>query len=189
MINEALQFTCDVLDQFIKNQFGLDERKVIKNTLINSDGTVPAANQNKIVLSLINIEKESNRAFNVKSNRPDNGNYVNINPDERFNLDILVSSNFDDYSETLKFLDATILFFQLNTVFSVGTSPAIPKRIDKFELDMVKFNFQEMSELWSAMGAKYRPSVIYKIRLVTMQGFEVEKTVPGVLVANNQVTP
>jgi hypothetical protein len=45
-----------------------------------------------------------------------------------------------------------------------------------------------MHSLWTAMGAKYQPSVIYKIRLITIQGSEPESFAPGVTqVANNTV--
>jgi hypothetical protein len=180
MINKALQFTCDSLDQFLKNRFSLDERKVILNNLIGSDGSIPTVNQNKVVISLINVEKETTKAFNVRNHQLSNGSYVNVNPAERFNLDILVSANFDDYSETLKFLNAVILFFQVNTALTVNSSSAIPKGLDKLEYDIEKLTYQEMHSLWTAMGAKYQPSVIYKMRLLTIQGFEAEGYIASV---------
>ncbi|MCX2494516.1 DUF4255 domain-containing protein [Pedobacter sp. PF22-3] len=188
MINEALQFTCDTLDQFLKNRFGLDEPKVIKNTLIDSNGSIPVVNQNKIVISLINVEKETTKPFNVRNHQLNNGSYANVNPAERFNLDVLISANFDDYSETLKFLNAVILFFQVNAVLSANSSSSIPKGLNKLEFDIEKLNYQEMNNLWSAMGAKYQPSVIYKMRLITIQGFEADGFVGAVSVMDNQVT-
>jgi hypothetical protein len=188
MINEALQFTTDTLDQFLRNRFALDEPKVIKNILIESNGNIPTANQNKVVISLINVERETTKAFNFRNHQLSNGNYVNVNQAERFNLDILVSANFDDYTETLKFLNAVILFFQINTSLSVNSSSAIPKGLNKLEFDIEKLNYQEMNNLWTAMGAKYQPSVIYKMRLLTIQGFEADGYVSAVSANNTQVT-
>jgi len=37
---------------FIKNRFNLDESKVLLNTLIEANGNIPQANQNKVVISL-----------------------------------------------------------------------------------------------------------------------------------------
>jgi hypothetical protein len=37
-----------------------------------------------------------------------------------------------------------------------------------------------MHSLWTAMGAKYQPSVIYKVRLITIQGNEAEGFVPAI---------
>lgn len=187
MINNALQFTSNSLDQFLKNSFALDENKVILNNLIDSDGSIPTINQNKVVLSLINIERETVKAFNVRNHQLSNGSYANINPVERFNLDILVSANFDDYSETLKFLNAVILFFQINTSLSVHTSAAIPKGLNKLEFEMEKLTYQQMQSLWTAMGAKYQPSIIYKMRLLTIQAFEENGFSATVLDSSNQM--
>lgn len=172
MIYKALQFTSNLIDQFLKNTFSLDESKVVLNNLIDSDGSIPKNNQNKVVLSLINIEKETTRAFNTRNHQLGNGSYVNLNPEERFNVDILLSANFDDYSEALKFINAIIIFFQVNTSLSASNSSVIPKGINKLEFDIEKLNYQQMHSLWTAMGAKYQPSVIYKMRLLTLQGFE-----------------
>lgn len=187
MINKALQFTRDTLDQFLKNRFALDESQVVMNNLIDSNGSIPSINQNKVVISLINVEKETTKPFNIRNHQLSNGNYVNVNPAERFNLDILISSNFDDYSETLKFLNAVILFFQVNTSLTANSSAAIPKGLNKLEFDIEKLTYQEMNSLWSALGAKYQPSVIYKMRLLTIQGFEAEGFVTAVSTMVNEV--
>jgi hypothetical protein len=187
MINKALQFTSDMLDQFLRNRFALDESKVVLNNLIESDGTVPMINQNKVVISLINIERETTKAFNVRNHQLADGSYANVNPSERFNLDILISSNFDDYSETLKFLNAAIVFFQVNTSLSASASSTIPKGLNKLEFDIEKLTYHQMHNLWTAMGAKYQPSVIYKMRLLTIQGYEAEGFPAAVSGISNQM--
>lgn len=187
MIYKALQFTSETLDQFLKNRFALEEPKVILNNLIGSDGSIPSVNQNKVVISLINIERETTKAFNHRNHQLSDGNYVNINPAERFNLDLLVSANFENYSETLRFLNAVILFFQVNTSLNTNSSSAIPRGLDKLEFDLQKLDYQEMNSLWTAMGARYQPSVIYKMRLITIQGFEAEGFSEAVSAVTNQV--
>jgi hypothetical protein len=93
MISKALQFTNDVLDQFVRNKFGLDEKKVVLNNLIEGNGSLPQINQNKVVISLINIEKETAKPFTLRNRKSADGNYSSVSPSERYNLDILVSSN------------------------------------------------------------------------------------------------
>lgn len=181
MINQALQFTKDVLDQFIKNRFGLEESHVILNTLIEANGNIPQTNRNKVVLSLINIEKETLKQFYNKSSQKIAGaNYAELNPSERYNLDLLVSSNFDDYGETLKFLNTVILFFQINPMLDATVNSTIPAGLYKLEFEIEKIAYHQMHNLWTAMGAKYQPSVIYRIRLITIQGNEAAGFTPGV---------
>ena len=180
MLNKALQFTNDVLDQFLKNRFGLDESRVVLNNLIESSGAIPQINQNKVVISLINIEKETAKPFYIRNQKLSNGNYADINPSERYNLDLLISSNFDDYSETLKFLNAVILFFQINNALDATSFSSIPDGLSKLEFEIEKITYHQMQSLWTAMGAKYQPSVIYKLRLITLQGNETEGITPAI---------
>lgn len=185
MINKALQFTCDVLDQFLKNRFGLDESKVLLNNLIESNGSVPEINQNKIVMSLINIEKETAKPFYSRNQKMPNGNYSDVNPSGRFNLDLLISSNFDNYNETLRFLNEVIVFFQINNVLDAATSSSIPAGLGKLEFEVEKITYHQMQSLWTAMGAKYQPSIIYKMRLVTIQGAQTEGFTTGIVATAN----
>lgn len=180
MINKALQFTGDILNQFLKKRLGLTESKVLLNNLVEANGGIPAANQNKVVVSLINIEKETIKQFYNRNQKTDGGDFADIHPSERYNLDILISCHFDDYSETLKFLTAVISFFQANTFIDAQAVPSIPDGLIKLEYEIEKINYQQMQSLWTAMGAKYQPSVIYKMRLVTIQSNEVRRFIPAI---------
>jgi hypothetical protein len=188
MISKALQFTNDSLDQFLRNRFSLDESKVVLNNLIEGNGSLPLINQNKVVISLINVEKETAKPFFNRNQQLPDGAYSDVNPSERYNLVILISANFDDYSETLKFLNAAILFFQINQVLNATTSSAIPAGLNKVEFEIEKITYHQMQSLWTAMGAKYQPSVIYKMRLVTIQGDETEGFTPAVSRTSNTAT-
>ncbi len=189
MIAQSLQFTHSMLSRFLRNRFDLDEDKVVLNNLIESDGSIPTLNQNKLIISLINIEKETNKAFYGQAKKLNDGNYADINPSERYNLIILVSSNFDDYGETLKFLNAAILFFQANTVLDSGSSSNIPAGLNKLEFEVEKITYHQMQGLWTAMGAKYQPSIIYKLRLITIQANEAARFMPAVAQTSNTVLP
>jgi hypothetical protein len=188
MISKALQFTNDVLDQFLRNRFGTDESKVVLNNLIEGNGSLPQINQNKVVISLINIEKETAKAFYVRNQKLTSGNYSDVSPAERYNLDLLISSNFDDYSETLKFLNAVIVFFQVNNSLDAGSFSGIPAGFTKLEFEIEKISYHQMQSLWTAMGAKYQPSVIYKMRLLTIQANEAEGFMPAVSQTSNLAT-
>lgn len=172
MLKKALQFTSDVLNQFLVNKFQLDDKKVILNNIIEADGSVPQVNQNKVVITLINIEKETARPFYVRNQKLDNGSFADRSLSEKYNLDILITSSFDNYLETLSFLNGVILFFQVNTFLDSTYSASFPQGLSKLEFEIEKLSYHQMHSLWSAMGAKYQPSVIYKLRLITLQGDE-----------------
>ena len=108
MIAKALQFTTSSLNQFIKNKFGLSDEIVVTNKIIDQNGSVPIENQNKVVISLIHIDQETVKPFYNKPRKIQDGNYENKPLGERYNLYLLISPNFDDYNETLKFLNTSI---------------------------------------------------------------------------------
>lgn len=187
MIYKSLQFTNKLLGQFLKNRFRLDEDKIVLNYLVDPNGSIPKMNQNKVVLSLINIEKETNQPFYIQNKKLENGNYSNFNPVERYNLDLLISSNFDDYTESLKFLDAIIYFFQINNYLDASSSSSIPEGLTKLEFEYEKISYHQMHSLWTAMGAKYQPSIIYKMKLVKVQAHETVEIIPAITNTKNNV--
>lgn len=188
MINEALQFIAQALDQALKNSFHADDELVVMNNVIQTDGSIPTINQNKIVLSLVNIEKETNKQYN-HYNRPLEGSkYSSGSPSEFYNLDILFSANFDKYDESLKMLSAVIAYFQGHTSLTSADSSSIPPGIKKIDLEAEKLIFHQMHNLWTAMGAKYQPSVMYKVRLLNIQSAQVKGTVSSVMQTATPVT-
>ncbi|RZN84062.1 MAG: DUF4255 domain-containing protein [Winogradskyella sp.] len=187
MIDKALQFTNQTLEQFLKFKLGLDENVVVTNSIIDVTGTLSKLNQNKIVLTLINLKRETIKPFYVRQKRVVNG-YSDKTPVERYNLDLLVTSNFDHYKETLKFLNDTILFFQINPVLNSNTSSNIPSGLLKLEFELESIDFHQMHSLWNAMGAKYQPSVIYKMRLITLDANQTEGFESDVLQTSNSLS-
>ncbi|WP_428232584.1 DUF4255 domain-containing protein [Flavobacterium sp.] len=187
MIEKSLQFTSKVLGQFFRNRFSLDEEKIVLNYLVEPNGSLPQVNQNKVVVSLINIEKETNQPSYVRSKKLENENYSGFNPIERYTLDILISSNFDNYSESLQFLDAVIYFFHVNNSLDPSSFAAFPAGLTKLEFEYEKISSDQMHHLWTAMGAKYRPSVIYKMRLTQVQTPEITETIPALKGINDDL--
>ncbi len=187
MILKALQFTNRTLNQFLKNKFGLSDDVVVTNKIIDQNGTVPIENQNKVIITLIHVEQETVKSFYRKNKQLNDGNYENKPLDERYNLYLLVAPNFEQYDETLKFLNATIQFFQINGVLDANKSSKIPKGISRLEFEFEKGDdYLQMHNLWSALGAKYQPSVIYKMRLITIVSDEINAFESSVNVTSNR---
>ncbi|MEZ4873962.1 MAG: DUF4255 domain-containing protein [Flavobacteriaceae bacterium] len=173
MILKTIQFTSTILNQFVKNRFHLDDTRVVLNDVIDENGTVPQLNQNKLVLTLINVEKETLKPFHVRNKKLEDGNFSKIAPVQRYNLALMISSHFDDYAESVKFLNSALLFFQTYPSIDASVYSSLPEGIKKLDYEMETISYPEMFNLWSAMGAKYRPSLIYKIRLLTLDPSEI----------------
>ncbi|WP_323789878.1 DUF4255 domain-containing protein [Psychroserpens sp.] len=186
MIEKAIQFTKQAFEQYLKNKMSLHESFVAVNSVIQPDGSLTKSTKNKVILSLINIVRETSKPFSYRNKRLDTG-YSNTVPPEKYNLDVLVSSNFDDYSESLKFLNEAILFFQINASISSETNSNIPTGIEKLEFELETISYHQMHSLWNAMGAKYQPSVIYKMRLLTLDPNQTRGFIPEIIETSNMI--
>lgn len=189
MIQKSLQFLENTLNQFMKNRFDLSEASVIVNQVIDQNGTVPQKNQNKVVVSLIHIEQETARPFRVRNQKLSDGNFMDSPIDQRYNLFILIAPNFDDYNESLKFLNASLKFFQINGALDAINNSDIPKGIGKLEFEFQKrVDYMETYNLWSALGAKYQPSMVYKMKLITITSDEVTGFKTAITKTSNSVS-
>lgn len=187
MVQKALHFTAKSLDQFLKRQFDLDESNVQLNNVVEADGSLHPKNENKVVISLINIEKETVRAYCVRNEQLSNGKYANGAPAVGYNLYILMTPYFDDYNESLKFLNAIILFFQTYPSFDANSSSIFPEGLFKLDFNIENLSYHEMHNLWTSIGAKYRPSVLYKSWLVSVESNEIKGFEPAVSQISNAV--
>ena len=190
MIEQALQFTRDTFDQFLKNKFGLDEDSVIINRIVDQDGSSPIENGNKVIISLIHVEEETNKQFYNKTTRTDSGNYIKAPLSQRYNLYLLIVPSFNDYQEGLKFLNASIQFFQANTMMNAETNSNIPDGLERLEFEFEKGDdYMQMQNLWTALGAKYQPSLIYKMKLITIKTDQIEGFDSKIIKVSNTVEP
>ncbi|WP_430410639.1 DUF4255 domain-containing protein [Kordia sp.] len=190
MIEKAFQFTAQTLNQYIKNKFGLEDDAVIINRIIEQNGKIPEKNKNHIVLSLIHVEEETSKQFYNRVTSVADGNYVKKPISNRFNLFMLVTPNFDDYNEALKFLSVTMQFFQTNELIDATKYASIPTAIERLEYEFQKGDgYMQMQNLWTALGAKYQPSIIYKIRMITIASDEIEGFETKVNTISNTANP
>ncbi|SMS01983.1 hypothetical protein VIM7927_03294 [Vibrio mangrovi] len=190
MIDEALNYVRNVLSRQLSHQFGVDGEPVIMNHLVESGGSVPLSNQNKMVLTLINLEHETAKQF-YGGARPDysTNTVQQIQPAIRFNLDILMTAHFDVYSEALKFLSATIAFFQAHPTMTRQLFPDMPPSLEQLQFEIENSPYERTHNLWSALGAKYQPSIIYKIRHVIVQADQVTGSAARVQQTSGEVAP
>ena len=187
MIEQALVFTKNILDQYLQNKYGISDSIVLINNITSADGSIPQQNQNKVIISLINIEQETNQPYYNRKNQLPNGDYVNSTPNDRFNLDLLITAMFDDYNETLKFLNASIMFFQANQSVEPESYSNLPPGINKLNFILEQLNYSQMHSLWTALGAKYTPSVVYKMKMIDIQANELTGTTSAINTMQNKV--
>lgn len=174
MIHAAVSHIANQLNQFLKRSFDLNEDVVMLSNISESDGTLVPNINNKLVVFLVNIEKDTASprhqgglgGFDLSSS-----GY----PPVFLNLYVMIAANFSggNYSEALKFLSNAVSFFQRQPVFDHQQTPDLDRRIDKLVLDIENLNMQDLSSLWGMLSGKYQPSILYKVRMVAFESGDV----------------
>jgi hypothetical protein len=167
MIYEALYCLVEEINQYFRIRLKVSEDKVVLSAIVNQDGTIAIQGENKILVTLVNIEKETIG----KSNSGISGSSVLINKSSALtiNLYVLFSAYFSNgnYPEALRFISFIIAYFQQNSVFTRMNTPRLDVDIEKLVFEMASISPEQLNNIWGSLGAKYMPSVVYKVRMLT----------------------
>ena len=171
MIYEALEILRSEINDYLKSlpELNISGASVVSmSNVAKDDGTIEIPSNN-LGLTLVNIEEER-IVRDVLPHRvnPDNS-ISHLNPELRLNLLVLFVAHFNDYKTSLQYISGLIRFFQKKTLFTPDNSPTMPSEIGKLVVDLHQLNFEQQNNLWAVLGAKYLPSVLYKIRAISIQ--------------------
>ncbi|MBN2486393.1 MAG: DUF4255 domain-containing protein [Bacteroidales bacterium] len=188
MIHTSLSFLTNQLNQYLKLKTGTpDVDRVFLTSIATETGGIMIPDKS-LGVSLINIEEERVYKDQRTAYMNKEGNVEYYNPEINLNLYVLISANFqdndeidtsDDYVEGLKQLSFIISFFQAKNVFTRENSPSLisyDPNISKLVVELYSYSFEQLYNFWSVVGAKYLPSVLYKIRLITFQEREFQQS-------------
>ncbi|MCF8361007.1 MAG: DUF4255 domain-containing protein [Prolixibacteraceae bacterium] len=171
MINLAVEFIDEIVNEHIKVKFDLNENKLVFSNLVNQDGSLSLKENNKIVASLVSVQEERmNKSSSMKLGQGKFNEQGVFKPPMYINLYILFSVYFEPqlYNEGLKFLSIIISYFQSNNVFTPETYQELDPAIEKLIFEMENMSLQEQNNLWASLGCKYLPSVLFKVRMLTI---------------------
>lgn len=170
MIDAAINHIATSVNQQLMRSFGLNEDVVVVSNVLEQDGTVATNVNNKIVLSLVNIEKDSAAMAQQSSSASSALRAVVTNPPIHFNLYLMFASYFSgsNYQEGLKFISQAISYFQGQSVFDQQNSPGLDRNISKLVMDIYNLDITDLSNLWGVLSGRYLPSILYKVRMVTV---------------------
>lgn len=191
MIDAAINIIASSTNQHLMRTYGLHEDVVVVSNILEQDGTVATHVDNKIVVSLVNIEKDSLPLSQQNINAPTASRIPVTNLPIHFNLYLMFASYFSggNYREGLKFLSNTISYFQGQSVFDHENSPEMDRSIEKLVLDIQNLSMDDLSNLWGILSGKYLPSVLYKVRMVSYDSTAVKGQTPEVSKPTPTVQP
>ena len=138
-------------------------RQVVAESLFDFDGKVKEGAKNKVVASIVNVEED--RVYHSVDvfQRRDDGTSELVKPEVRVNLHILFVANYASYEEAMKMLSRVIAFFQHRSSFAYKAIDGLADRDGHFIFELFTLSFEQQNHLWGALGAKYMPSVMFKL--------------------------
>lgn len=181
MIANAVQYVASQLNRFLQQSYDLNEDVVLVSDLLDDDGGSASPIHNKLVLFLVNLEREAT-VFQQGGHSSVGGRQVISSMPLHLNLYLMLAANFkgDNYPEALKFLSKSIEFYQQQGVFDHQNAPDLDPRIDKLTLAIENLSFHDLSSMWGSLGGAYRPSILYKVRMITFEANDVKSQVSPV---------
>lgn len=181
MIDKALGFILGELNNYLDASHSGNEKAAVLASLSSPDNTVPLNIENKLVLSLVNIERETAIGSTGFVARSGPGSYGRSNPSLYLNLYVLLAaSHANNYPFALRMLGQAMAFFQAKWGFDPQNSAAFPAGMTQMSMEIVSLSMAELSTLWAVLGANYLPSVVYKLRMVTIQEDWLIAPIPAV---------
>jgi len=183
MIDVALTLIRDLLNQHFKNRFSISENKAILSNLVEGDGSFPREVEDKIVFFLLKIDEESSlKNRGSHSSEMSSAQYPVKAPPLFLNLYVIFCANFrnQNYIEGLNYLSSVISFFQQNKFIVPTISNGLSKRVEKLSFELCKTDFDQLSHIWSSVGSKLLPTVLYKISMVVFDDTPIRKITPAI---------
>jgi len=175
MIDKALSFIAEEVNKYITSKKGPDTtaRLVLGSPVRVVEPSVPVNSSDNpenhpLVLSLVNIEEDKVSKSPENFQRVDD-KVVYKNPKVFLNLYLLFIANSKTYAASLENLSLVIQCFQYRKVFEPAMFSNLDPRIQKLIIEMFTLNFEQVNHLWSTLGGKYLPSVLYKLRMVSVE--------------------
>jgi hypothetical protein len=186
MIDKALAFLAQEANAYFDARFGPSTQKWITlgNIAKLADAETPGngggAESANTLLGLVNIEEDR-----IAKNPENVVRTLDGNPKIHFNLYALFAVAHNNYPVALQTLSTIIQCFQSQRVFDAGSHPGMDPSLEKLSLDLFTLNFEQVNHLWSTLGGKYLPSVLYKVRVVGIE--DTERQQSGALIREIQI--
>ncbi len=177
MISLALHTIHNNLNKHLKEVLQLQKETVVMHTL--SEGKNNSLDANNLAFTVVNIEVENNRTTNSPYLKQ-SGGIIKQYPPINLNVYILISSCFktEQYLEGLHWLSEAISFFQNKPVFDSRNTPDLSPEIEKLTMELVNVDIQQQGHFWAALSSKYMPSVIYKMKQVSITENKMKAILP-----------
>jgi len=184
MIVEALNTIVGLINEYISPGM-TDEPLILANiSKVNDGDDFTTSLNDKLVLSIVNVEEDrvaKSPAHHIKLN----STIQYKNPPIPLNITLLFAATHG-YVNAIPLLEKIIRFFQGKYVFTPSNTPELDQvnqvndiNIEKLIFEWVNLNLEQVHQLWTTLGGHYMPSIVYKLRMITIdENLVTKETLP-----------
>jgi hypothetical protein len=200
MIRTALEFIKKQLDAYIveREQDIADyspDLVVTLQSLLAPDGTLNASDVSHVTLMLAGLEEERREGKRPYFKPTDDKQFLKLNPPIEIDLFLLFIAHKTDYGTALRDLSSVISFFQANPIFDEEKYPSLNSTvsepsnkpwqlIERLSFNLHTLTFEQQNNLWAMIGSKYMPSVVFKMKMITIFDTKAKEKAPAVTEMN-----
>lgn len=166
MIYKALQIVTEQLNGYLKLSFKLREDIAFLSPIKDADKVYPS---NRVSITLVGLERETSGGISFQRTVISDNAVKRTAPPWQMNVNILISVIFQDrqYEESLQILSAVLSFIQKNNMITSQDQSV------SFAIDPVNLSIHELSNLWGICGDSYFPSMVCRLRVLTVDENEI----------------
>ncbi|MDD9716296.1 DUF4255 domain-containing protein [Dinoroseobacter sp. PD6] len=170
MIDATLKFLTAMLNEELRTRFAAASDLVALESVARDPGAGGEETANRLVLTLVNIEREGTAGNTGRVYREEGGVARRAPQPLNINLIFLLSANFpDQYADGLRVLSAGIGAFQARPLFTPQSDPTLPEGIERLSVEWRDLDLQSIHNLWTVLGGTYLPSAVYKARMLVVE--------------------
>jgi hypothetical protein len=194
MLRTAIEFLSGELKSYIEKKepaMFRNEIAVFPSSLMKTDGSFAVSSTGesfKVIMTLVNIEEDRIADSQTYFQRV-NDKVQFMNPPVNLNAFVLFSAMGENYLSDLRLLSYIVSFFQANPVFDEERFPNLNSKVDadmswqkigKLIVNLHPLTMEQQNNMWAAIGAKYMPNVVYKIRTISFTDTEPKLEAPPI---------
>ncbi len=197
MIRTALEFTRKALESYlVEREHEQDSTYTIGNvvdlkSIVLPNGTLNVSDTTHVTIMMVGLDEERREGKRPQYLPTDDRQFMRLNPPVEIDLNVLFVAHSKDYDTALRDLSDVLGFFQANPVFDATRFPALNATVEtpeqtpwrlvsRLSFTLSNLTFEQQNNLWAMLGAKYMPSVVYRMRMLTIFDTKGQEKVPAV---------
>ncbi len=191
MIGSTLEFIAKELNHTICQRLKINPstNKVLLTNIVDPDGSIAVKDNNVLLLKLVNIEPDPiANGSEPNVHFPRGSDLVKAAP-LYLNLKLVLAAyvKSEQVQAGLDMLTMGIGYLQGKQMWNPQNTPGLPADVNRLIFEMESLDLHQLNHLWGVIGTKYLPSVIYKLKMLTIDDEVIRAEVPGITEVSTDV--